>query len=84
MIAGQGDLFGVVDRPLRPARLMWVYDRQVQPGDGFVARFCCARCGHRTEWLECFSEAHAEFGIPCPVCSFSELVTWLGGARRCF
>jgi hypothetical protein len=81
----QGDLFDLVDIGLaRPPRMMWVYDHRPGAGDAFVARFRCAWCGRWTDWLECLSRHHAEFGIPCPVCSGAQLAEWLGSPRRCF
>ena len=32
-------------------------------------RFMCAKCSHKTDWLNCYTATEAKRGIACPHCN---------------
>lgn len=61
------DLFGV--RPRRaPRKLMHVHDAYEREGKQIVV-LRCARCEHKTGWVEFDTVTQAKAGAPCPNCS---------------
>jgi len=57
------DLFG--PRPRRPRRVMMhVADAGIE-----MARYECAKCGHKTDWEPIESVTEVKRGKPCPMCN---------------
>ncbi len=66
------DLFGEVpEKPRAPRVLrMHVVDAGDSDDDGapVIAKFACARCGTKTDWVTC-TYSDAKRGIPCDTCN---------------
>lgn len=65
------------ERPPRakPQKLMHVWRIDdvscgaVEVADKPFIRFMCARCNHKTDWLDIYTVTEAKRGIPCQKCN---------------